>query len=179
MKEYLKGKNVSLVPLNISHLEKIHYWHTNPNLFLLTLGIRFPISMELDRQWLESILSDKSNRNVYYAICKNDSDEIIGVISLNKIDWISRSCYFGIILGEENARGKGLGKESMDLLFQYAFGVLNIRKISLEVVNYNPAKNLYEKFGFKEEGRLKEHIYLNKMYYDLIIYSIFNKDSKN
>ena len=93
---------------------------------------------------------------------------------LYNIDWISRTAYYGILIGITNRQGKGIGCEATHIICRYAFEALNIRKICLEVVSFNlEAKKLYEKVGFKIEGRLKKQIYLDHQFYDLIIMGLF------
>lgn len=57
------------------------------------------------------------------------------------------------IATDKDSRGQGIGKKLMDIVIQYIKG-----SIALHVEENNPAKNLYEKFGFTNpylEMRLK------------------------
>ena len=65
----------------------------------------------------------------------------------------------------------------MKLFFSYLFEEINLRKIKLEVLKENDkAIKIYENLGFKEEGTLKEHIYQDGKYKDLILMSLFSED---
>ena len=84
----------------------------------------------------------------------------------------------GIILGDIESRGKGIGKIALELALKYTFNNLNLRKITLDVISDNKAAiALYEKVGFVEEGLLKKHFYFDSMYYDVKIMSLFNSHS--
>ncbi|MFN9799027.1 MAG: GNAT family N-acetyltransferase, partial [Bacteroidota bacterium] len=60
------------------------------------------------------------------------------------------------------------------LVVSYAFERLNLRKILLAVYASNPgAIRAYEKAGFAEEARLREHVYSAGSYTDKIYMSVF------
>ena len=172
----LKGEKIILRPLKIEDLEKTHKWRNDFELTKLTQGIRFPKTLEMDREWFDNVLNDKSNRNIYFGIDEIEKNEFIGIIQLNNIDWISSNCDFGISIGSNGKRGRGYGMQAMSLLFDYAFFYLNLRKILLKVVKLNiGAIKLYQKMGFTQEGFFIEQYYCNNEYHDVIIMSLFKK----
>jgi RimJ/RimL family protein N-acetyltransferase len=83
------------------------------------------------------------------------------------------------MIGDKHFYGKGVGTESCQLVIDYAFSRLNIRKIILAVYSNNPsAIRLYEKLGFKTEGCLKDQIFENGKYHDKLYMSLFNLEVK-
>ena len=92
---------------------------------------------------------------------------MIGTVSLENINYINRSAKLGIFIGEEKHRGKGIGKEAIQLILDYGFHYLNLNSIQLSVFAFNErAIACYKKCGFKEVGRLREAYYLNGKYYE-------------
>lgn len=176
----LIGENIILRPLSINDLEKTNQWRNNLNLIKLTQGVRFPKTLEMDREWFQSVLNDTTNRNVYFGIDEIESKEFIGIIQLNNIDYISGTAIWGFIIGEKNKHGKGYGVEAPRLLFEYAFNVLNLRKIYGYPISFNTATfRMHEKIGgFVEEGRLKNHVYYDGKYYDVLVLSLFKEQFK-
>ena len=66
-------------------------------------------------------------------------------------------------------------KDTID--FNYLDNILNLRKISLNVILFNKdAKNLYQNFGFKVEGVLKKHTYFENDFHDVIVMALFRED---
>ena len=62
----------------------------------------------------------------------------------------------GIGIGEEELWGKGYGTDAVRLMLNYAFTELNLRRISLDLFEYNQrALRSYQKAGFVEEGRMR------------------------
>ena len=96
--------------------------------------------------------------------------KLIGLTSLDKINWISRNAYISIAIYDTNFWGRGIGEEATRLLLEYAFEYLNLYKINLEVYEYNErAIKLYKKIGFKEEGKLRENNLRHEERHDVII----------
>jgi RimJ/RimL family protein N-acetyltransferase len=98
----------------------------------------------------------------------------IGFIALNNINYIHKICALGIVIGVQEAQGKGFGEEALRLIIGYAFNTLNLNKISVEVVAFNKkALSIYKKLGFIEEGRLKQQFYADGVYSDVIMMAVF------
>ena len=177
----LTGEKIILRPLKIEDLEKTHEWRNNLELIKLTQGIRFPKTMEMDRDWFNQALNDKSNRNIYFGVDEISSGDFVGIIQLNNIDYISGTAIWGFIIGDNEKQGKGYSVEAPTILFNYAFNVLNLRKIFGYPISYNNATfRMHQKIGnFKQEGVLKQHVFFDGEYHDVLILSIFKEDFLN
>ena len=175
----LNNKKITLRALTSEDLPKINLWRNDHELNKLTLGIRFPKSLELDKSWLDRALNDISNKNIYFGIVELENSDFIGIIQLSNIDWISRVGDFGISIGDKKNTNKGYGKESMILFFNYVFFDLNIRKINLKVVSYNTnAISVYKSSGFLQEGLLKNEVFYDNQYHDVIVMALFVENFK-
>lgn len=174
----LIGEKIVLRPLKASDIEKTLRWRNNIDLIMQTQGIRFPKTQEMEEEWFKNVLNDKSNRNIFFAIDEINTNNFIGIVQLNNIDWISKTAIRGIVIGDQENRGKGYGKEVSKLLFNYAFNILNLRKICFHVISFNKAsrQNLEKYFKCKNEGCLKKHVFWNNEYHDVFILSLFKDD---
>jgi UDP-4-amino-4,6-dideoxy-N-acetyl-beta-L-altrosamine N-acetyltransferase len=172
-----EGKKTRLRPVRKSDIEKSIVWRNTPDIRENVLGYRFPVTETMEDQWYEAALADQTRSTAMFAIETLDNDTLIGFIHLNRIDWIARRSHFGITIGEKEFQGKGMGTDSMQILFKYAFDCLNLKKICLEVADFNKnAIKLYQKFGFVVEGILKEHLYLENSYHDFILMRMFDSE---
>jgi RimJ/RimL family protein N-acetyltransferase len=132
-------------------------------------------SLEREKEALESMANEGQN----FAIVLNKTDELIGNASLFSIKQIHRTATLGLFIGNKDHRNKGLGTETVQLLVEYGFKILNLNNIMLQVFEFNKgAIRSYEKAGFKEFGRRNEAYYLNGRYYDDIYMEILAKDCK-
>lgn len=173
----LLGNNIRLRPLQNGDETLFFRWRNDLEYIGLTRSFRLPKHQSVEQEWLESVMNDKSNKNIYFIIETIADSNAVGFVQLSTIDWISRNCMFGIAIPEKNFRGKGFGKEVMKLLFDYVFNFLNLKKIALEVISFNANSiHLYEKLGFKKEGELKQHYFWNGSYHDVLIYGLFKEN---
>jgi UDP-4-amino-4,6-dideoxy-N-acetyl-beta-L-altrosamine N-acetyltransferase len=170
----LKDNDILLRALKEDDSTLFYTWRNDLEYIKNTKSFRLPKHEGLEKEWVDNVMTDKGDKSVVLII---ETDKPIGFIQATNIDWVSRNCYFGIAICEESERGKGIGKRSMKLLFDYLFGELNMHKVSLEVTSFNENSiALYESFGFKREGTLREHYYWNNEYHDVHIYGLMKNE---
>lgn len=176
----LNGNRICLRPLKKSDNSLFFKWRNNIEYIGMAQSIRFPKHEFLEENWTEHKSKDTSNKEIFFIIEISETNEAIGFTQLSNIDWISRNCSFGISINESQHQKKGFANEAMEVLYGYAFNILNIEKIWLEVTSLNiPAIKLYEKFGFTLEGQLKKHYYWDSQYHDVLIYSLFKNQTNH
>jgi RimJ/RimL family protein N-acetyltransferase len=101
---------------------------------------------------------------VFIILSKELNLKPVGQISLYSINWQTRIGEYGrLMIGEAEARGKGLARSASLLLLQVGFEILGLREIVLEVKQDNlPAIAVYRSVGFQqsafENGVLKMKI---------------------
>lgn len=102
---------------------------------------------------------------------------ILGCVYLLNIDNINLSADLHIMIGDKCNRGKGLGTFAVTSVVEHAFYNLNLRRIQLEVLDYNStARALYRKIGFQEEGIKRKAVYKNGDYVDELIMALLRED---
>jgi len=102
--------------------------------------------------------ANKKDSDTYiYKIVLNETDKMIGTIELSKIDRVNgtaKVCRF--LIGEEEQRGKGIGKVALNKVLEIGFTKLNLNTISLGVFDFNEsAIKCYELVGFKKRSLIK------------------------
>ena len=93
--------------------------------------------------------------------------------------WISaaRHCELGISIGDKDYWGRGSGRGAVSLLLDYAFRLRNLRRVWLEDHASNErAIRAYRSCGFVEEGRMREHIWLDGRYLDNVLMGILRDE---
>lgn len=99
--------------------------------------------------------------------------ECIGNCGLYVIDTTNRTCELGISIGDKGYWGKGYRGEAVRVLLDYAFRLRNFRRVWLEVHAENErAIKCYGSCGFSEEGRLREHVWLDGLYAGAVMVGI-------
>jgi RimJ/RimL family protein N-acetyltransferase len=128
-------------------------------LFLLSLATAQTLSFDN--------LIDK-NYNIITIICLSDSTPIGSVGYLN-YDPIQRKAELRKLIGESKMRGMGYAKEATQLWIQYGITNLKLKKIYLNTLNTNIRNiKLNEELGFKVEGILRNEVFFDGKYHDLL-----------
>lgn len=106
-------------------------------------------------------------------------DVIIGHVGLYDIDSIAGKTEFGILLGDNESRGKGYGTKCTMTMVNYAFESLKLHKVTAEVLEENKASEaMFKKCGFSVDGILRDHVFKNDKYYNVLAMSILCCDNK-
>jgi RimJ/RimL family protein N-acetyltransferase len=114
-----------------------------------------PITFEDELAWFDSNL--RSSEPILFTIYERAGLRPIGNTDLRSIDYRSRTAEFGIVIGETDARGRGLGTEATRLMLDYAFNALGLGNVMLRVAEFNAAgRRAYEKAGFRVVGRRRQ-----------------------
>jgi RimJ/RimL family protein N-acetyltransferase len=62
-----------------------------------------------------------------------------------------------VVIGNEAARGRGLGAEAIDQLCRVGFGRFGLHRVYAYVLSINPAaRRSFERAGFALEGTLRD-----------------------
>ncbi len=117
-----------------------------------------------------------SRKDFYYLVFHEEKP--IGVLTFTRLDLRNRNAYFGLYANpEEKVPGAGLILEKTAI--RLAFEILKLHTLKLEVIEDNlRAINLYRSAGFKEEGRLKEFVFKDGTWKDVIVMGMINPYEK-
>lgn len=106
------------------------------------------------------------------------SKELIGIINLESISWVSRHAFIGsFCIFKPSLRGKGYGKDAMLTLLDFAFNIIDLHVVALQVESHNKsAIGLYEECCFMNRGTMREFIYRNGKRCDVTVMDVLKKD---
>ncbi|OQB00809.1 MAG: Spermidine N(1)-acetyltransferase [Chloroflexi bacterium ADurb.Bin222] len=171
---YYNGQLIRLRPSEAEDIPLFVRWLSNPELRDY-VTIRY-ISEALERRWFEGLVAATSGvapQRLHFVIETLESSQSIGVVGLEDINWRDRHAEFGIIVGEPDFWGKGFGSDAVRTTLAVGFRWFNLHRIFLHVVAENArAIRAYEKCGFTHEGRLRDAIFIDGMYHDLLLMSL-------
>lgn len=140
------------------------YMYTDPQL-----------TMESQRQWYERI--SKSSNDKVWIIEVLETASPVGLVSLADIDLTHKRCSWAYYLGEASAKGKNLAKIVECNIYDHVFEVLGLHKLWCEVFAFNDrVVGLHKHFGSKLEGVLREHIWKNGEFHDVVRMSILSNE---
>lgn len=162
-------KLINFTNLSDNEVEMVRRWRNSDTIREWMYNNQI-ISKEEHKNFIH-ILKETKNK-VYWLVAKND--QYIGVMYFSNIIWNHRNAYLGIYTNPEK-KIPGSGGIILSLILEVAFNFLNLHSLKLEVIENNEAAiRLYKKFDFKEEGKLKEFVYKDGKWKDVIIMGKIN-----
>lgn len=119
---------------------------------------------------------DEACRNpLHWSITVNR--QCIGSTFLHSLDTNAQKARYAIGIWDAAYWGKGLGRETTQLILAYAFEQLHLHRLDLRVLAYNTrAIRCYKKCGFREEGRERESAFVNGQWHDDLIMGILSQE---
>ncbi|MDP2586435.1 MAG: GNAT family N-acetyltransferase [Candidatus Komeilibacteria bacterium] len=132
-------------------------------------------SIEDLQNFIQKQINDQNS--LFYGIFDKSNDKHIGNLKLEPIDWPNKKAVFGILLGDKNYWGKGIGTEATQLIVDYAFGDMGLEQIQLGVIDSNHrAIRVYEKVGFKVTEIKKQSVHHDDAVYDEVIMRVLKNN---
>ncbi len=150
----LTGDRVRLEPLGPEVLDA--YWAAvnEPEGRRLT-GTHAEFTREQTERWLRTRAEQVDRAD--WAITDPERGDYLGEAVLSDLDPENETCGYRIALAGPHVFGRGLGTEATRLVLGHAFDVVGLHRVELQVYAFNPrARRVYEKCGFRVEGRRRE-----------------------
>lgn len=171
------GKNLILRPITLDDTDLIVKWRNNPSV-VQNFIFREKFTKEMHENWMHSKV--ETGQVIQYIVEEKKSGRPIGSVYFRDVNETYDSAEFGIFIGEDDARGKGYGKEMTSLFVRYGFESLGLHRIQLRLVKGNAAAaRTYSSVGFRKEGEFRDMVKLNGEYRTVIFMSILDSDIKD
>lgn len=129
---------------------------------------------ESHENWITNMV--ETGKVVQMIICETGTHKPVGSVYIRDIDSTHHKAEYGIFIGEDCARGKGYGTAAAKLMIRYCFEELKLHRLFLRVYAENmQAIRSYEKAGFVKEAYLRDDVYVDGCYRDIILMGIINE----
>jgi RimJ/RimL family protein N-acetyltransferase len=138
-----------------------------------TIPALSPPTAETVEQWMDAIA-----KTPHSWIIEHEG-RFLGDVHLraNALDRLAARAELAISLYDTKKLGLGLGRETVRLVLQYAFGSLQLHRVGLRVASHNArAIRCYLACGFLVEGRAREAHFVAGERYDEIIMGILARE---
>lgn len=131
-------------------------------------------------RWFAKLANDK--KQVLFAITEEVSTEksdLVGYCGLTNLDFVNRRGEVSFVMKTEithdEAEYEAYFLAVLEMLKKYAFEELKLHKLFTETYEFRKFHiSILEKFGFKLDGRYKEHIFHEGKFIDSLIHSLIN-----
>jgi len=171
------GKHVSLSAVEKEDLQQLLNWRNNPD-FRKHFREYRELNLNQQDKWFEEKVV-KDNTTLMFSIKRNEDNELLGCCGFVYINWVHRHADLSLYIGYENAYidDEGYAEESCWLLLEYGFNELYLNKIWTEIYEFdNKKKELYDKFGFQQDGLLRQNYWYDGKWWDSRMLSLLNSD---
>ncbi len=170
----LEGEFVNLRPLTPDDAALTFRWRQSERAANLHRGAQ---SIEQQAAWLASRPASEYN---FIIVLKNGLP--VGMVSVSGIDKVHRHAEPGrFLIGDEDAvRGIPAAVEAMKLVYGLVFDELKLLRVYGTIASDNVLMMKWQKFlGMKEEGRLRNHYFLNGHFQDAVMVGMLADEYRN
>lgn len=176
----LFGQNIYLRGLELTDVTELmkHWNNVEVKKFLNSSA---PHSVQEEVEWVKHTWTlRKEGKGFTFAIIYKENELYIGNIEVSIVNQNSRRGAIGIVIFNQDYWDKGVGTESILILLNYSFNILNLNSVELEVFgNNHRAIRCYEKCGFKQMGVRREAVFIDGKYIDSLLLDITITEWKN
>jgi len=174
----IKGKRVNLRQLRKSDAKSLYQ---NAKDFEIAKYTRLPHPYKLGNATSyikENKLKLRKKTDYSLGIELKETSQIIGMISLMKVDKKNKNAELGYWLGKKYW-GQGLMSEALQLILNFGFKKLRLERIHAGVMHPNkPSLKVLKKAGFKYEGRHRREFLRHGKWLDALMHSLLRDEYK-
>jgi len=167
--------DVRLRPVERDDLVFLRDLANDPAVRANVVGWDWPLSLAGQIRWFESGGDDSRTRRF---IVEGDGVPL-GLTGLWDIDWRNRTALSALKLGGvSGVRGRGVGTQAINAIMDFAFNDVGLNRLHSTILESNAASlaAYVRKSGWTEEGRLREHVWRNGGFADLIQVGILRSE---
>lgn len=170
----LQGKICTLravEPHDVNHFFK---WENDTDIWLVS-GTTTPFSRNDLERYVRSIRDIYADRQLRLVI--SSPEKPVGSIDLFDFDPLHKRTGVGILIGEKDARNKGIALDALLTVVDYAFDTLQLHQLYANIPANNEASiALFEKAGFEKAGVRRDWLLTSAGYVDECLYQIIREE---
>ena len=180
MQKVIENDNIYLRKMEYSDTENIVKWR-NSDAVRNNFIYQELFTKESHENWICSMVETGKVDQLIICLKNPESDDEIpvGSVYIRDIDRNHNKAEYGIFIGEQSARGKGIGSQTAALMIRYCFEELKLHRLFLRVFADNKqAIRSYENAGFVQEAYLKDDVRIQGIYRDIVLMGIINPEDE-
>lgn len=177
---FLEQNSYTLLPIRMQDQEPIRKWR---NAQLLVLRQNQPLTIAQQSHYFHThLISSFAEEHPKQILCSFlKENRCIGYGGLTNINWHDKRAEVSFLLDPQRVANPSLYAEEftcfLQLLCDLTFNYLCLHRLFTETFAFRTAHlAILEKFGFIQEGRLREHVYKNKEWTDCYLHGLLQKE---
>lgn len=170
----LVGEYVRLRVADLSDSEFIRRLRNAPHV-VREFQYRHFLSDLQQQKFIESLAGDATK--IVFVAEEIETGRPFGVYYFTHIDHRNQRANAGIFTDLDKAGNAAQVYEGLFLFYDYAFGYLNLHKLTAEVLPENHRGiRMNESVGMQREGVLQDHAFFDGGFHDVACYALFRDD---
>lgn len=174
---FIKGDLIDLVCLNEEIVEKSNWynWFNDEENMKYMQKHYYPNTKTKQMNFYKNEIENNVSKLQLGIVNKKDN-ELIGVISLNGIDFFNKECEISGLISEKKYQNFKYFLEACRLLIKHAFDTLNMHRIYGGSIIKEVDEMFCRVLGFTHEGIRRKSVYKNGTYHDAYCHSILREE---
>ena len=180
-KQLFEGKLIRLGPIDHENDPEVEsrWTYDHDYLHAISPDPARPLSAAKMKKKYEAIEKKigESKNSFYFTIRFREDNRLLGFVHLEWIEWSHGAGFYKMGIGAAQDRGKGYGREALELLLNFAFNELNLYRLSAVLGEDNPAGlRFFQRSGFVEEVRRRQALQRDGRFWDAIHLGLLVED---
>ena len=169
MGQLMKNDSIELRPLEPTDLDTLYNWENDSALWVVSDTVA-PYSRAALWQYLENYTGDIfAQRQLRLMITLASDGTPVGTIDFLNFDPLNNRAELGLFIASEH-RGKGLGRQALELLTAYAREHLGLRQLYVFIALDNTVcLKMFEDYGYRRVGIIKSWVKRGSTYRDVAL----------
>lgn len=169
----LKTQRLTLRPFHLADAKRVQQLAGDPEIAKTTSNVPHPYKDGMAEDWI-SKHAEHFQRGFALTLAIENQHDLIGCISL--IGDLKTRAELGYWIGKPYWN-QGFCTEAARALAQFGFDQLHLHKIISRHFAINPASGkIMQKLGMKQEGVLREDIFKDGAWHDVIVYGLLRAE---
>ncbi|MGJ9411596.1 GNAT family N-acetyltransferase [Aeromicrobium sp. CF4.19] len=172
----MTNKSVTLRPLERDDLGFLAELANDPGVRNRVVGWDWPLARSTQEAWYDRAASSPTERRFTVL---NEAGEPIGMTGLWDVDFRNGNAMTALKLGgSRDVRGQGYGAAAVRAIADFAFQDVGLHRLHSTILATNaPSLRVYiDKCGWREEGRLRQHVWRAGKHIDLVQVGILSSE---
>ncbi len=166
----LVGNEITLRRVEKADLWQLWKWHEDDELYIFN---RIDPSISIDL--LNERFADFFNLNANFIV-ESGVGMPLGVCSFSNVAWKNRSCEV-VFEVRENGTDQAIPLDTLHTLLTFVFEEYNLYRALAYISEYpGDQVTIFEKIGFSLEGKLREHVFKEGRYRDVMVFALSRDD---
>ncbi len=174
---FISGDNIDLVVLTeeIARESQWYNWFNDEELTRNMQKRYFPNTATQQVEFYRNNIHHSTSK-LQLGIYLKCEKTLIGVVSLNEINYINRACEFSIIVGVKKFHNMNNFREASSLIINHAFQSLNMNRIYSGTISKQIQEFMCKVLNFSAEGVAKQAVYKDGKYHDVYLQGLIKEN---